>query len=63
MLIMRRVAASCVRGITLKELSGKLLTKYCHGLCLALTDSAEWLSLAELEAALHDSESLIHAVD
>ena len=63
MLIMRKLTASCVRGITLKELSGKLLTKYRHGLSLALSENAEWVGLAELEAAMMESECIRNCVD
>ena len=63
MLIMRKLTASCVRGITMKELSGKLLTKYRHGLSLALSENAEWVGLAELEAAMMESEYIRNCID
>ena len=63
MLIMRKLTASCVRGITMKELSGKLLTKYRHGLSLALSANPEWVGLAELEAAMMESEYIRNCID
>ena len=42
MLLMRRVAQSCCRGIEATELGRKMLSKYRYGLHLVLTDSAEW---------------------
>ena len=63
MLIMRKLTASCVRGITMKDLSGKLLSKYRHGLSLALSANAEWIDLAELEALMMESEYICNCID
>ena len=47
----------------MKELSGKLLTKYRHGLSLALSANAEWIDLAELEALMMESEYIRNCID
>ena len=54
MLLMRRVAQSCCRGIEATELGRKMLSKYIYGLHLVLTDSAEWLSEAVVDEVFRD---------
>ena len=63
MLIMRKLTASCVRGIAMKDLSVKVLTKYRHGLSLVLSKNAEWIDLAELEALMMESEYIRNCID
>mgnify|MGYP006234861169 FL=1 len=63
MLIMRKLTASCVRGIAMKDLSVKVLTKYRHGLWLVLSKNAEWIDLAELEAQMMESEYIRNCID
>ena len=54
MLLMRRIAQSCCRGIAAPEFGGKMMSKYVFGLHLVLTDSAEWLSEAVVGEVFRD---------
>ena len=49
MLLMRRMAQSCRRGIAAPELGGKMLSKYVFGLNVVLADAAEWWTEAVIE--------------
>ena len=49
MLIMRRLAQSCVRGMKANDLGQKLMCKYRHGLNFELKECGRWISALELE--------------
>ena len=55
MLIMRRVAQPCCKGIHAKDLGSTMIEKYVFALHLMLTDANEWATEAMLdEIERHD---------
>ena len=58
MLLMRRLAQSCMRGLQPKDLGYKLLSKYRFGLPLCLQSEASWVSELALEEWLQEADAL-----
>ena len=62
MLVARRLAQSCVRGLHPTNLCYKLMSKYRHGIYHMLSDASDWVSSVQLEEWLRDGDAIENGV-